>query len=141
MVWRLLGKRWLSGAAVQLVTDVLSPPVTLLRSRLFTNAAFLWLGEIGLAGLGFAFWNVVARLYPPESVGLAGAAITSINLLSTLASLGLGFAIVRFIRQSSGEAQLLLGRSLVAVAAASLPVGLLFLASLPLWSEELQALY
>ena len=108
-----------------------------LRSSLFTNAAYLWLGEIVFAGLGFAFWNVVTRLYSPDTVGLAGAAVTSIMLLSTVASLGLGFAIVRFSPQSDDGGRLLLGRSLVAVVSASALAGIFFLASLPLWSQEL----
>ena len=107
--------------AVGLLTTSLQP----LRSRLYTNAAYLWLGEIGFAALGFVFWNVVARLYPPETVGLAGTAVISITMLAMVASLGLGEAFVRFMPQDGDEARLMLGRCLAIMPAAAVLVGLM----------------
>jgi O-antigen/teichoic acid export membrane protein len=112
----------------------------LLRSSLYTNTAYLWLGEIFFALLGFAFWAVVARFYSPEAVGLSGAAIASLVLLGQVAQLGLGYALIRFIPANYDDALLLMGRSLVAVVIASLLAGLVFLGSLPLWSQDLRDL-
>lgn len=111
-----------------------------LRSRLYTNAAYLWLAAAAFTVLGFVFWTVVARLYSPEMVGLAGATITSFLLLGQIAQLGLGYALIRFIPQSESGAAILVSRSLVAVAGASLLIGLLFLGSLFFWSPELKDL-
>lgn len=119
-----------------LLTTSLRP----LRSGLYTNAAYLWLGTIAIALLGFAFWTVVARVYPPEIVGLAGAAITTLTLLADVSQLGLGYALIRFLPQSQNRAPLLLSRSLVTVAVASLLAGLVFLGTVPLWSQDLKYL-
>lgn len=119
---------------------LLSMTLKLLRSTLYTNAVYLWLGRVALAILGFAFWAVVALLYPPEVVGLAGTAITALVLLGQVAQLGLGYVLIRYIYQIQDEADRFLGRSLAVVVVASLLVGLIFLASLPGWSHELQGL-
>lgn len=49
----------------------------------------------GLAmALGFAYWLLAARLYPPEIVGITGAAIAGVMLVSQLGVVGLESAIV-----------------------------------------------
>jgi O-antigen/teichoic acid export membrane protein len=115
-------------------------PVKILSSRLYTNTAYLWSGELSWSLLGFVFWAVVARWYSPEAVGLAGTIITSIVLLAQGAQLGLGYVLIRLIPQGEEGAPALLGRSLVAVMLASLVVGLIFLGTLPLWSKDLRDL-
>lgn len=44
--------------------------------------------------MGFVFWIVVARFYPPEVVGLGAALISAAGLLTFVSSLGLGFLFV-----------------------------------------------
>ncbi len=119
-----------------LLTTVWAP----LRSRLYRNTAYLWSGTIASAFLGFAFWNVVARLYSPDAVGLAGPAVTSLGLLATVSQLGLGHALIRFIPQDQDGAPALVSRSLVVVAVASFLAGLIMLATLPVWSQDLRGL-
>ncbi len=119
---------------------LLANPLRLLRSRLYTNTAYLWLGEIAFALLGFAFWTVAARLYSPDAVGLAGVALSAILVLAQVSQLGLGYALIRAIPQSGHEAALLLSRSLVVVSAASVLIGVVFLSSLPMWSQDLKDL-
>jgi O-antigen/teichoic acid export membrane protein len=125
---------------MQQAIDLLITASRLLRSRLYTNMAHLWLSTLALAILGFAFWGVVARLYPPEAVGLGGTVVTSAIVLAQVSQLGLGYVLIRFIPQSGLEAPILLSRSLVTVAVASLLSGLIFLGTVPLWSQDLQDL-
>jgi O-antigen/teichoic acid export membrane protein len=105
--------------------------------RLYTNAGFLWLGLVGLGLLGFAFWAVVARLYSPAAVGLAGTALTSVMLLTEVSHLGLSYALIRFIPQSGEGAPFLVSRSLAVVAITSFLSGLIFLSTVALWSQDL----
>ena len=44
--------------------------------------------------LGFAFWLLAARLFPPEDVGIAAAAIAGVMLVSQLSVFGIESAIV-----------------------------------------------
>ena len=108
-----------------------------LFSRLYTNAGFLWLGHVGFGLLGFAFWAVVARLYSPAAVGLAGTALTSVTLITEVSHLGLGYALIRFIPQSGEGAPFLVSRSLAVVAITSFLSGLIFLSTVALWSQDL----
>jgi O-antigen/teichoic acid export membrane protein len=107
---------------------------------LYTNTFYLWLSAFSVSLLGFAFWTLVARLYSPEEVGIGGAVVTSLIVLSQVSQLGLGHTLIRFIPQSGQEALLLLSRSLIATVAASMFIGLVFLSTLPLWSEDLRDL-
>lgn len=122
------------------IKGLIADPLSLLRSRLYTNTAYLWLAVGGFALLGFAFWTTVARLYSPEAMGLGGAAVNAMMVLAQIAQLGLGYALIRFIPQSGDEALHLLSRSMTATVLASLLIGSVFLVSLPLWSQELKDL-
>jgi O-antigen/teichoic acid export membrane protein len=46
------------------------------------------------AGLGYLFWIAAARLFAPPDVGRATAAISSMNLVALVATLGVGAAII-----------------------------------------------
>lgn len=111
-----------------------------LRSKLYTNTAYLWFGEATFDLLGFAFWAVAARLYPPEVVGLGGAAIASLVFLAQVAQFGLGYAFIRYLHQAQDGPDRLLGRSLAGTAVISFLSGLILLGSLPLWSHDLREL-
>ena len=121
-------------------TGPLSAALQPLRSRLYTNVGYLWVTALAVSFLGFAFWTVVARQYPPEAVGLGGTVVTSLIIVSQVSQLGLGYAVIRFVHQSGHEAPLLLTRSIVAAAVASMFIGLVFLSTLPLWSQDLGGL-
>lgn len=108
------------------------------RDALYSNSIFL-IGNAGAgAALGFAFWVLAARLYPPESVGLASALLSAGNLLVFIAALGLGQGVIRYMSaQDSGSAAFInfcftLG-GLAAIVAA-----LIFIAGIPLWSPALE---
>ena len=84
------GTRLASGSGI--VSRVLSRA----RVPLYANALVL-MGNTGLsAGLGFIFWALAARLYPPDQVGLASATISAAVFIATLAQLGLPTALIRF---------------------------------------------
>lgn len=112
-----------------------------LRSRLYTNAAFLSAGELAFSVSGVLFWIIAARLYTAEAVGLAGTTITSAVILAQVAQLGLGHTLIRYIPELNATQQrLIISRSLVTVALASLVVGPVFILTLPIWSADLKDL-
>lgn len=72
---------------------------------LYGNAYALMLKSVLTSALGFCFWTLAARMYDPESVGLASAAVSATSLIATIANLGLGLGIIRFLPTSSGHAR------------------------------------
>ncbi len=103
---------------------------------LYRNAVYLMLTSGVSAVLGFAFWVVVARLYPTSDVGLGSALISAAGLLSFIGTLGLGFAIIRYLPRSENKARLL-NSSFTFASIAAMLVALVFLAGLPFWSPKL----
>jgi O-antigen/teichoic acid export membrane protein len=57
---------------------------------LLSNAVSLFGTTVLTAGLGALYWAIAARTFPPEAVGVAGAAISAMILLGRVATVGLG---------------------------------------------------
>lgn len=64
---------------------------------LLGNSVALLLASGVMAGTGFLFWLLAARLFPASDVGLAGTLVALMNLIATLSLLGLDVALVRFL--------------------------------------------
>jgi len=75
---------------------------SLYKVSFYRNTVFLMLSSGTNAVLGFAFWVLAARLYKPEDVGLASAAISAMSLLALFSSLGMGYGLIKFL-PTSGE--------------------------------------
>lgn len=108
-----------------------------ISTRLFRNAAYLWLNTMVISGFGFVFWTAASRLYPADAVGQAAAAIAAITLIAMFAPLGLGIGIVRFLPESRGSGVALVNSVLLVTLAASLVASAVFLLGLDLWSPGL----
>jgi O-antigen/teichoic acid export membrane protein len=120
------------------VGGYITTSLRLVRSSLYTDTVYLCLAAGVFALLGFLFWAVVARLYSPQAVGIGGTAVTSLILLAQASHLGLGYAMIRFIPQAGEDAPLLLSRSLVTVGVVALLLALIFVLTVPLWSQDLK---
>ena len=60
------------------------------RRAILVNAGSLVGTTAVTAGLGFVYWLVAARVFPPGVVGLASALISAMSLLGFVGMLGLG---------------------------------------------------
>ena len=110
------------------------------RAPLYANALVL-MGNSGvIAGLGFVFWTLAARLYPPVEVGLASAAISAALFLATLAMLGLPYALVRFSPSAGADRAVLTSTVLLVVTAAGAVAGAIFMAGIDAWAPALSEL-
>jgi O-antigen/teichoic acid export membrane protein len=63
--------------------------------------------------LGFVFWVVAARLSPPVAVGSAAAAISAMQLIGSLATLGLGTLLIGELARRADDTVRLVGASTV----------------------------
>lgn len=109
----------------------------LLRVPLYTNAIYQMAANISSALCGVAFWVIATRFYDANDVGRASAVIAAMGLLASLANLGLGFGLIRFLPGSREKAGSLLNSSFTISVLTSLLVSLVFLVGLDFWSPAL----
>ena len=108
-----------------------------LSNPLYRNSLYLISNSTILALTGFVFWTVAARLYPVDSVGLASAAISAMGVLALVATLGLDFALLRFLPGSGEQATDFVNSCLTVTGLLSLVLSLVFIAGVGVWSPAL----
>jgi O-antigen/teichoic acid export membrane protein len=91
---------------------------------IISNTASL-LGTTGLtSAVGFAYWNVAARLFSQQAVGYAAAAVSVIMLLSAVGMSGLGALLMGDLSKHQNRAGLIMAAVLAAgLASFGLAVG------------------
>ncbi|RWX70965.1 hypothetical protein EN780_01660 [Mesorhizobium sp. M4B.F.Ca.ET.089.01.1.1] len=95
-----------SGAAIARVRRELR------KSAAFVmNSGAMATGTVAAAGLGFVYWWLAARLFPPEVIGNTSALLSVMGLIGTLGEAGLGTMLVGEIVRNPGRE-----RGLVAAA-------------------------
>lgn len=104
---------------------------------LYRNAVYIILSGGALNLTGFLFWLLAARLYSTEDVGVASAAISAISLLTLVATLGLDYALIRYLPGAGDKARGMINSSLTLTGLISIALALVFLAGLTLWSPAL----
>jgi len=109
----------------------------LFRVSLYSNAAFLLIANAAGSLLGFAFWIIVARVYPAEDVGLASAVIAAVGLLAMLSHLGLGMGLIRFLPHSGRNASSMINTVFTIGTLVSVITAFIFIAGLSFWSPAL----
>lgn len=73
------------------------PARRIATDALYRGSVLLLANTVGLAGLGFLFWALAARGYPASSVGWLAGVTAGVNLLATVASLGLPNTMIRHL--------------------------------------------
>lgn len=110
---------------------------SLFRVSLYRNTVYLLLNSAVLAATGFFFWMVAARVYPEDAVGLVAAAISAMSLLAVISTLGLDYALIRFLPGSGEKAGEIINSCFTIGAVTSITLALIFLAGLSIWSPAL----
>jgi O-antigen/teichoic acid export membrane protein len=106
------------------------------RDSLVGNSAFLFINTALLAGFGFVFWSISAHVYTPAQVGVATALIAALNMIISLALLGLEISLIRFLPQTERRTELI-NASLTWTAALALACGGIFIAVQPIVAPRL----
>ena len=68
-----------------------------IRDSLLRNSFFIMATTVATSGLGYIYWTVAARVFPPAAVGLASALLSVAVLVSTLSNLGLPAAVIEVL--------------------------------------------
>ncbi|MER8792441.1 hypothetical protein NKH71_32300 [Mesorhizobium sp. M0983] len=110
----------LAGTAIIRVRRALRKSATLVM-----NSGALAIGTVATAGLGFVYWWLAARLFPPEVIGKASALVSVMALVGVLGEAGLGTLLMgEIVRYPGKEPGLAAAAASVGVA---LAVGLALL--------------
>ncbi len=88
--------------------------------------------------LGFAYWWVAARLFPPQAVGLASASISAIMLLGSICVLGLGTLLIGELPRQPGKEASLISAALILVGGVGACGGIVFALLASLASADFQ---
>jgi O-antigen/teichoic acid export membrane protein len=67
------------------------------RDFFLTNSVFFLLNTLAVTGFGFLFWWASARVYSPNVLGEFVVAITTAQLITTMANFGLSYSIIRYL--------------------------------------------
>ena len=107
-----------------------------LKSSLYSNAIYLMLAQVAMAGLGFVFWVIVARYYTEAELGYSSAIVSVISLVAMTGHIGLDSFIIRFFAGSDNRRRLL-NTCLTYSGLAAAAVALIVAAGLHIWSPRL----
>jgi O-antigen/teichoic acid export membrane protein len=135
-----MSERAVDGPPFPAANSTLGRVIAQARVPLYRNALVLMVTSGVTAALGFVFWTLVARLYPPAEVGLASATISSALFLATFAQLGLPYALVRFGPGAGADRPILMTTVVLVVTTVAAGAGLLFVAGLDVWAPALAGL-
>ncbi|MBO3803909.1 MAG: oligosaccharide flippase family protein [Candidatus Brockarchaeota archaeon] len=109
--------------------------------KVVSGSVYLSLDLILTSGLGALFWFVVAKIVPPDEVGMASTAISFLTTLNVLASLGLPVAISKYVSEYNAQGKPELSRFVLKFSSKlGLGVGLLASASLLALSGQISLL-
>jgi O-antigen/teichoic acid export membrane protein len=104
------------------------------------NAAALVGTTVVTSVLGFAYWWLAARRFPPEAVGVASASISAMVLLGGFCVLGFGTLLITELPRQPGRAASLISSSLVVVGVVGEVVGFAFAIVAPFTSAGFKEL-
>ena len=107
---------------------------------LLKNAGSMVGTTLVTSALGFAYWWLAARQFPPEAVGLASAAVSAMMLLATISVLGLGTLLIGELPRHMDRQASLITTALLFVAVLGSAIGFLFVAVAPQFIADLRPL-
>src|SRR5438270_7077568 len=85
------------------------------NSVILVNAGSLIGTSVVTSALGFTYWWLAARQFPPRVVGLASASISAMTLLGTFGILGLGTLLIGELPRQKGKEASLISTALIVV--------------------------
>jgi O-antigen/teichoic acid export membrane protein len=111
-----------------------------MNSVMLVNASSLIGTSTVTLMLGFPYWGLAARLFPPEAVGLGSATISAMTLLGTFCILGMGTLLMGELSRQRGKEGSLISAALILVGGVGACIGVAFALIAPALSKDFQQL-
>src|SRR3954467_957900 len=104
---------------------MLGKPVQWVKTNglMLFNAGSLFATTLVTSLLGFVYWWVAARWFPPDSIGIAAASISAMMLLGQICVLGLGTLLITELPRQPDKAGSLISTALTVVGTVGVCVG------------------
>ncbi len=109
------------------------------QDSLYRNSIYLMLSTAIMAGFGFFFWLLNARLFTTEQIGLATTLISVVTLIASLSNLGLNTGLIRYLPKSDKKNSQI-NTAFTIVIVASILVGIVYLLGINWFSPKLNFL-
>src|SRR3990170_464629 len=103
---------------------------------LFRNSVYLMLSTGVMAGLGFFFWLINAKLFSAEQIGLATTLISTMTLIGSFSLLGTDIGIIRYLPKSMNKSKII-NTCLTITVFVSISISIIFLLGLKIFSPRL----
>jgi O-antigen/teichoic acid export membrane protein len=101
------------------------------KVSLYNNAFYLMMNTAASSVLGFIFWNIMTRFFSQAEVGIGTVLLSASGLIASLANLGLGVGLIRYLSEV-GEDQCRLNNSVFTFIAMLTGIGsLAYLVAIP----------
>lgn len=110
--------------------------ISLKKDHLYRNSFYMIASTAVLAGFGFIFWIIVARLFKPEFVGIATTLISVSILIGGFSLLGLNISIIRYLPKSDNKSGIINSAYTIAMLA-SIFAAVVFILGIHIFSPEL----
>jgi len=110
------------------------------NSVILANASSLVGTSVVTSGLGFVYWLVAARFFPPQVLGLSSATVSAMTLLGFFCTLGLGTLLMGELSHQTGNEFSLISASLLVVGLVGGCAGVVFALVAPFVSPDFQLL-
>src|SRR2546428_741668 len=108
----------------------------LATAPLYRNALFIMSSSVVGAASGFVFYFIIARFYSVSDLGYAQGVFNTISFLATLALLGLGPALVRFLPSAQNKAATI-NTCLTLTGLVAIPLTIALMAGIEFWLPSL----
>jgi O-antigen/teichoic acid export membrane protein len=110
------------------------------RDGLVVNSFFITLSNASMGVLGFLFWIVAARLFPPDEVGLATTLVSAAVLIAYASLLGFNNTFIRYLPTSTQRDDEI-NTGLLLVFAGAIAIGGIYVAVVPAFVPEMGFLH
>jgi len=118
------------------VQQFLSQGWGLATAPLYRNALFIMSSSVVGAASGFVFYFIIARFYSVSDLGYAQGVFNTISFLATLALLGLGPALVRFLPSAENKSATI-NTCLTLTGLVAIPLTIVLMAGIKFWLPSL----
>jgi len=111
----------------------------LYNNPLYRNSFWLMAGSFVMAGVGFIYWLLAARLYTPEQIGLAATFLSVAAIINLVAMFGFATTLIRYLPTSQAKDEKINTAFTVIIIGATL-CGIIYLLGINFWTVQLKFL-